>query len=86
MLCARCSVSCSKLSRVTSGKNCFGVDSRDIGQRRVPDPPERMRGTNAGSFFGFILEIPTAEERGSRKITVRRDDLWRVRSQKPRRV
>jgi hypothetical protein len=27
-----------------SGRNCFGRRRRDIGQRRLPEPPERIKG------------------------------------------
>ncbi|KMO33201.1 hypothetical protein VQ03_25490 [Methylobacterium tarhaniae] len=28
----------------TSGRNCLGKDSRETGQSRVPEPPQRMIG------------------------------------------
>src|SRR5215207_9538601 len=37
-------VECSPIKLI----NCFGKLSRDAGQRRVPDPPERITGTIVG--------------------------------------
>ena len=33
----------------TSGQNCFGKLSRETGQSRVPEPPERMTGTTVSA-------------------------------------
>src|SRR5215211_322173 len=43
-----------------SGRNCFGYDSRDIGQSRVPQPPARMTGWSfmrggPASLVGILL-------------------------------
>ncbi len=37
-------VSCSMALSLPSGKYCFGYCLRDSGQRRVPEPPERITG------------------------------------------
>ncbi len=41
-------VSCSIVRSPTSGSSCFGYSSRESGQRRVPEPPERMTGISMG--------------------------------------
>ena len=41
---SRIAVACSMVSPPTSDSNCLGYFSRDIGHRRVPEPPERMTG------------------------------------------
>ena len=41
-----------------SGKYCLGYSVRDSGQRRVPEPPERITGINLNnvhSSVGFVL-------------------------------
>ena len=40
----RAAVSCSIVASLTRGRSCLGYMERDAGQRRVPDPPERMTG------------------------------------------
>ncbi len=40
----RAAVSCSIVRSPTSGSSCFGYSSRESGQRRVPEPPERITG------------------------------------------
>jgi hypothetical protein len=40
----RSSVSCNKLLLPMSGTNCLGKLLRLSGQRRVPEPPQRMTG------------------------------------------
>src|SRR5579875_1108223 len=40
--------SCSNVRSVTSGSSCLGYCARDIGQSRVPEPPERITGWIAG--------------------------------------
>ena len=41
---ARSAVSCSSVRSESSGQSCLGKLSRDTGQSRVPEPPERMTG------------------------------------------
>ena len=42
---ARSAVSCSSVWAEISGQSCFGKLSRETGQSRVPEPPDRMTGT-----------------------------------------
>ena len=42
----RKTVACSSESGPTTPISCFGNCSRDMGHRRVPDPPARMTGTS----------------------------------------
>ncbi len=42
---------------MTSGRNCFGSSLRDIGHRRLPEPPQRMTGTRGESI---ALTAPSA--------------------------
>jgi hypothetical protein len=51
---SRCSVAW-KVERPSSssGMNCFGMVSRDSGQRRVPEPPAMTRGTIFAAMKGF---------------------------------
>ena len=42
---ARSAVSCIIVRSDTSGQSCLGKLSRDTGQSRVPEPPERITGT-----------------------------------------
>jgi para-nitrobenzyl esterase len=41
---SRSAVSCSMVRSPVRGSSCFGYMARDAGQRRVPEPPERMTG------------------------------------------
>ena len=41
---ARSAVSCSSVWSEISGQSCLGKLSRETGQSRVPEPPERMTG------------------------------------------
>ena len=43
----RATVACSMDCSPTSGSNCLGYFSREIGHRRVPEPPERTTGRNS---------------------------------------
>jgi hypothetical protein len=40
--------------------NCFGNNARDIGQRRVPEPPERITGWIFGMSVSHVpgLTVP----------------------------
>src|SRR5262245_37898471 len=50
-------VSTSKLSVVSSGKNCFGHRLRDRGHRRVPDPPAKITGTMRPVFLSSVINV-----------------------------
>ena len=41
---SRAAVSCSIVRSPTSGSSCLGYSSRDSGQSRVPEPPDRITG------------------------------------------
>ncbi len=40
-----CLVNWSIVSFAVSASICLGISGRDIGQRRVPEPPDRITGT-----------------------------------------
>ncbi len=50
----RCAVSCSMVSSEVSGQKLLGHLRLDIGQRRVPEPPDRMTGT-----IGLCMNAPS---------------------------
>src|SRR5262249_28813905 len=50
--------SCSSVCSLTRGSSCLGYCARDIGQSRVPEPPERITGwiiAWAGGAIEFLL-------------------------------
>ena len=48
---SRTSVSSSNERSENKGNNCLGKAARDIGHRRVPDPPDNTTGI---IFIGFV--------------------------------
>ena len=51
-------VSCSMVLSPAKDKYCLGYSLRDSGQRRVPDPPERITGiilNNTHPSVNFII-------------------------------
>lgn len=48
---ARSQVNCSRLLPPASLMNGFGMDSRETGQSRVPEPPDRMTGRSCMLLF-----------------------------------
>ena len=56
----RCAVNCSIVSSEVSGNSCLGISGFDIGQRRVPEPPDRMTGT-IGLCMNALLIVRATE-------------------------
>jgi hypothetical protein len=50
----------SRLRSLTSAWNCFGLSSRDIGQRRDPAPPHRMTGVTVSVVLSAIRSCPAS--------------------------
>ena len=75
----RATVASSRLSSPSRQRNCLGICWRDIGQRRVPDPPARMTAFGEVIDFGdvFANTSPFSHETpGNLSPSLRGGPLW----------